>query len=188
MITRDPISEPRIKNKKIALIILNSKLLTFIIRNIIGLSSLINHISSGKTVTFKFPKMRLKLLLSQFLKDIPFKEVYKKPITKGDIFKTIDEISINIKNSQPFFGKEMLNHVREVYKKKSIFNKNYFNLFLKETLKNEINREFTNNKLAAITIDINTICNQHCVHCFASSSNDETELVDITLIKLFILS
>lgn len=87
----------------------------------------------------KFPKRRIKTILSVFLKDTFYRDERRlTPISKKEIMKAVDFVSEKLKVADNFFGRELLIHIKKSLSKKSALNKKYFEIFLIELVKLEL--------------------------------------------------
>jgi MoaA/NifB/PqqE/SkfB family radical SAM enzyme len=187
MLTGNFTALPRVRHTKLAFFILDSK---FLFRTVMLLSGLVTALRKlpkfkrdGKPV--KFPKRRIKTILSVFLKDTFYRKNERRltPISKKGIMKAVDFVSEKLKGTDNFFGRELLIHIKESLSKKSALNKKYFEIFLIELAKSELKREFLKRRLFSVTFDINAHCNLNCGHCFAASTKEVYDVIDYDILK-----
>lgn len=187
MLVKNEIDFPRVKNRYLALLILNSMFLfnTFFYTS--GLKKVWEKWKKNKPI--KFPRHRAKAVINFFLRDMKKDErKNQSQITKTVFFKAIDKIHFTLEKIESPFSNKFISYLKSSFSKKSISNTEYFKKFVIDNVRNEIRREFLNRKLSAITIDINNICNRNCKHCFASSDlESKTEIIEYDVLKKALL-
>lgn len=185
MLTRDTNCPPRVKNLNTALFILRSK---FLFRSVIflsGLPSVWKSWSNGNGKKAKFPHKRIKTIFSLFLKKISDGEGKKNSgaITKEDILYGIDFINKKLEKKETFFASELISHLKNTVNQKALFERSYFERFIRNLAEFELKREFLPQKLMAITFDINSHCNLNCNHCFAASTKKVSAEIDYEILR-----
>jgi MoaA/NifB/PqqE/SkfB family radical SAM enzyme len=189
MLTDNVYASPRVKRQGLALRLLRSKTLFRTVILLSGLRSFWKKWANNEKRPAKFPKRRIKLIASIFLKDAPYKGK-KRPaawITKKEIIYAIEYMFEKSKNSDYFFGQELLIHLRNSASKKSFLDKGYFENFLIEFTQFGFKREFLKKRLFSITLDINAHCNLNCDHCFAASTKQVKEVIDYEILESAIM-
>jgi MoaA/NifB/PqqE/SkfB family radical SAM enzyme len=180
MLSRQIITGPRVRLSKIAILILDSPKLSSMLLKMLGFRHVTRQLTSGlRLSSVKLPMKRLKALLWIFINDKILIHSNNYQFSKRDILKKLDSATA-IQKSGSYAGRGL---VKRIQKQQGLFDSEYLIELLREHLRNDVQREFLQRKIMAITFDINSDCNRSCEHCFANSTNEKGVVVDYSHLK-----
>jgi len=182
MLTREIVTEPRVRFSKIALFFLESIIMTKVIIKFLGIQNILNRYSNGEELSrLTLPIKRTKILLKIFINNNFIIKTSQKDLKKKDLLFKLDQIIRNKNSNNDYAARFLFERLR---KNNILFLKeDYFFNFLRCHFTNDIKREKLARKIMSITFDINDNCNRTCNHCFANSSKKKGESVDYFFLK-----
>ncbi len=182
MLTRETTSGPRVRHSRLALFILNSALMSYLLFITLGFGRILSkYRQTFELKNVRIPHKRLKLLLAVFIDD---NFIIKSPTSdfrKSDLLNKFEKInSMVLSNKSNFYTKLTERVLGQDVK---FLKGRYFFTLIRNHFSNDIRREFLTTKIMSLTFDINNRCNRKCKHCFASSSNKKGNVVEYKFLK-----
>lgn len=158
-------STVRVRNSRIAKAILSSRL---------SAAGFMWAMGGGALLRYRYPRRRAEFVFRTFFSDL---EQDQGTLTRLDLENLLQRLGTRSPNT---FGAGLFAHVKEyldVDRGRRVF---FFDL-LREFLANEIHRESLapENRITALTIDVTQRCNIRCTHCFADSTPEIRDDLDL---------
>lgn len=128
----------------------------------------------GSLLRYRYPRRRVEFVFRTFFSDV---DQAQGLLTKVDLKGLLERLGTR---SPGTFGSGLFEHIRE-YAGAERARRVFFFEVLREFLANEVHRESLDprDRVTALTIDVTQRCNIRCTHCFADSTPEIRDDLDI---------
>jgi MoaA/NifB/PqqE/SkfB family radical SAM enzyme len=158
-------SSVRVQNSRIARAILSSRASAAVFMWAMG---------GGSLLRYRYPRRRAEFVFRTFFSDA---EQDRGALSKLDLESLLERLGTR---SPDTFGAGLFAHVKDYLGEDRARRVFFFDLF-REFLTNEIHRESLapEDRITALTIDVTQRCNIRCTHCFADSTPEIRDDLDL---------